>query len=50
MLAWLRNHFCAHCWELVETDPIHLDKTEIPYFIVNYRCSRGGKTRTKYLS
>lgn len=49
MLAWLKCHFCFHKWEHLETQTIHTIKTEAPYFIASYRCTKCGKTKNKYI-
>ena len=45
MLKWVKNHFCFHKWEHLETNSIQPVNTNPPYFVSIYRCTKCGKTK-----
>ena len=45
MLTWFKKYFCFHKWEHIETYTVHNTKTEPPYFVSSYRCTKCGKTK-----
>ena len=49
MWLWFKRCFCFHKWAHIGTNTIHTVKTEPPYFIANYRCTKCGKMKSKYL-
>ena len=46
---WLRAHFCIHDYIHQETHTIRNFKTQPPYFLATYKCSKCGKVISKYI-
>ena len=48
MWAWIRQVFCFHKWEHLQTEVISNMKTQPPYFASSYRCTKCGKVKHEF--